>query len=78
MSRLSDAIAAGRFVVTAELLTVNSGGLAAVHRNFEPFEDYVDAVILTARSGRTTGRSLRAAAEQLSPRKLLGLILLDA
>jgi Mrp family chromosome partitioning ATPase len=41
-------------------------------------EDYVDAVILTARSGRTMGRSLRAAVEQLSPRKLLGVMLLDA
>ena len=47
MSRLSDAIAAGRFVVTAELLTVNSGGLAAVHNHLEPFEDYVDAVNAT-------------------------------
>lgn len=41
-------------------------------------EDSVDAVILTARSGRTLGRSLRAAVEQLSPRKLLGVMLLDA
>ena len=41
-------------------------------------EDYVDAIILTARSGRTLGRSLRAAVEQLSPRKLLGIMLLDA
>ena len=47
MSRLEEAIEAGRFVVTAELLTVNSGGLAAVHRNFEPFEDWVDAVNAT-------------------------------
>ncbi|MDX6426428.1 MAG: hypothetical protein QOD52_1833, partial [Gaiellaceae bacterium] len=29
MSRLEGAIDAGRFVVTAELLTVNSGGLDA-------------------------------------------------
>jgi Mrp family chromosome partitioning ATPase len=41
-------------------------------------EDYVDAVIVTARSGRTMGRSVRAAVEQLSQRKLLGVILLDA
>ncbi len=41
-------------------------------------EDYVDAVLLTARSGRTFGRSLRAAIEQLSPHKLLGVTLLDA
>ena len=47
MSRLEDALAAGRFVVTSELLTVNSGGLDAVHERFEPFEDYVDAVNAT-------------------------------
>ncbi|HEX3225748.1 MAG TPA: methylenetetrahydrofolate reductase [Gaiellaceae bacterium] len=47
MSRLEDAIAAGRFVVTAELLTVNAGGLDAVHERFEPFEDYVDATNAT-------------------------------
>jgi Mrp family chromosome partitioning ATPase len=41
-------------------------------------EDYVDAVIVTARSGRTMGRSVRAAVEQLSQRKLLGVVLLDA
>jgi methylenetetrahydrofolate reductase (NADPH) len=47
VSRLEDALAAGRFVVTAELLTVNAGGLAAVHERFEPFADYVDATNAT-------------------------------
>jgi methylenetetrahydrofolate reductase (NADPH) len=47
VSRLEDALAAGRFVVTAELLTVNAGGLDAVHERFEPFEDYVDATNAT-------------------------------
>ena len=47
MSRLEEAIAAGRFIVTAELLTVNSGGLAAVRHHFEPFEQFVDAVNAT-------------------------------
>ena len=47
MSRLETAIASGRFVLTAELLTVNSGGLDAVHALFEPYEDYVDAVNAT-------------------------------
>jgi Mrp family chromosome partitioning ATPase len=41
-------------------------------------EDYVDAVIVAARSGRTMGRSVRAAVEQLSQRKVLGVVLLDA
>jgi methylenetetrahydrofolate reductase (NADPH) len=47
VSRLEDALAAGRFVVTAELLTVNAGGLEAVHERFEPYEDYVDATNAT-------------------------------
>jgi methylenetetrahydrofolate reductase (NADPH) len=44
MSRLEDAIRAGRFVLTAELLTVDTGG---VYERFEPYEDYVDAVNAT-------------------------------
>jgi methylenetetrahydrofolate reductase (NADPH) len=47
MSRFADALAAGRFVVTSELLTVNSGGLDAVHERFVPFADYVDATNAT-------------------------------
>jgi methylenetetrahydrofolate reductase (NADPH) len=47
VSRLEQAIAAGRFVVTAELLTVNSGGLEAVRAHFRPYEDWVDAVNAT-------------------------------
>jgi len=39
VSRLEDAINAGRFVVTAELLTVNAGGLDAVHERFAPFRE---------------------------------------
>ncbi len=41
-------------------------------------EDYVDATILTCRSGQTLGRSLRSAIEQLSAHKLLGVALIDA
>jgi methylenetetrahydrofolate reductase (NADPH) len=47
VSRFEDAILAGRFVVTAELLTVDAGSLDVVHERFEPFEDYVDAVNAT-------------------------------
>jgi methylenetetrahydrofolate reductase (NADPH) len=47
MSHLEERIAAGTFVVTAELLTVNTGGLAAVRERFEPFEPWVDAVNAT-------------------------------
>jgi methylenetetrahydrofolate reductase (NADPH) len=47
VSRLEDAVAAGQFVVTAELLTVNSGGLEAVQERFAPYADWVDAVNAT-------------------------------
>jgi len=47
MSRLEDALAAGRFVVTSELLTVDSGGLDAVHERLAPFAGYVDATNAT-------------------------------
>src|SRR6267378_4833025 len=47
MSKLEDAIAGGRFVLTAELLTINSGGLDAVSERFEPYEPWVDAVNAT-------------------------------
>ena len=47
MSRLEDALAAGRFVVTAELLTVDAGGVDAVHERFAPYADYVDATNAT-------------------------------
>jgi methylenetetrahydrofolate reductase (NADPH) len=47
MSRLEEALAAGRFVVTSELLSVDSGGIEAVHERFAPFEDYVDATNAT-------------------------------
>src|SRR5437763_15508429 len=47
MSRLEEAIAEGRFVLTAELLTINAGGLDAVSERFEPYEPWVDAVNAT-------------------------------
>jgi methylenetetrahydrofolate reductase (NADPH) len=47
VSRFEAAIASGRFVLTAELLTVNSGGIAAVQRHLAPYEEYVDAVNAT-------------------------------
>ncbi len=47
MSRLEESIRAGRFVVTAELQTVDGGGLDAVRERVEPFADHVDAVNAT-------------------------------
>src|SRR3954471_17265648 len=47
MSRLDQAIDEGRFVLTAELLTIDGGGLEDVRERFAPFEDWVDAVNAT-------------------------------
>jgi methylenetetrahydrofolate reductase (NADPH) len=47
VSRLEDRLCTGGFVLTAELLTVNTGGLEAVHERFAPYEEYVDAVNAT-------------------------------
>jgi methylenetetrahydrofolate reductase (NADPH) len=47
VSKLEQRIGAGEFVLTAELLSVDTGGLDAVHERFAPFEEYVDAVNAT-------------------------------
>jgi methylenetetrahydrofolate reductase (NADPH) len=47
MSRLEEALAAGRLAITSELHAVDSGGLDAVHERFAPFADYVDATNAT-------------------------------
>jgi methylenetetrahydrofolate reductase (NADPH) len=47
VSRLENAVASGRFVVTAELHAVDAGGLDAVRERVEPFEEWVDAVNAT-------------------------------
>jgi methylenetetrahydrofolate reductase (NADPH) len=44
MSRLEEALAAGRFVVTSELLSVDTGG---VEEKFAPYEEFVDATNAT-------------------------------
>jgi len=70
MSRLEEALKRGRFVVTAELLTVNTGGLDAVRERFEPFELYVDAVNATDNTAARAHASPVAVAIAL---KLLGM-----
>jgi len=47
MSRLERAIAAGRFVVTAELQPVDAGDLEGVRKHFAPYADWVDAINVT-------------------------------
>lgn len=80
MSRLEDAIAAGRFVLTAELLTVNSGGLSKVHELFEPYEEYVDAVNATdntAAHAHASPLSVAIALQQLGMEPIMQLVCRD-
>jgi methylenetetrahydrofolate reductase (NADPH) len=80
VSRLEDAIAAGRFVVTAELLTVNSGGLPKVHELFAPYEEYVDAVNATdntAAHAHASPLSVAIALQQLGMEPIMQLVCRD-
>src|SRR5436190_16317456 len=80
MSRLEDAIRAGRFVVTAELLTVDAGGLDAVHERFAPFEDYVDAVNATdntAAHAHASPLAVAIALKQLDMEPVMQLVCRD-
>ena len=47
MSRLEEAIREGRFVVTAEMPTIDGGGLEEVRFQLEPMAPYLDAVNAT-------------------------------
>jgi methylenetetrahydrofolate reductase (NADPH) len=80
VSRLEDAIDAGRFVVTAELLTVNSGGLDAVHELFAPYEEYVDAVNATdntAAHAHASPLAVAIALQQLGMEPIMQLVCRD-
>jgi methylenetetrahydrofolate reductase (NADPH) len=47
MSRLEDRLIAGRFVVTAEMPTIDGGGYSEIQRQLAPMKDWVDAVNAT-------------------------------
>ena len=80
MSRIEDALAAGRFVVTAELLTVNSGGLPAVQHHFEPYAPFVDAVNATdntAAHAHASPLAIAIALQQLGMEPIMQLVCRD-
>ena len=80
MSRLEGAIDGGRFVVTAELLTVNTGGLDAVHTHFAPFEEWVDAVNATdntAAHAHASPLAVAIALKQLGMEPIMQLVCRD-
>jgi methylenetetrahydrofolate reductase (NADPH) len=80
VSRLADALRAGRFVVTAELLSVDSGGLGAVRERFAPYEAYVDAVNATdntAAHAHASALAVAIALERLGMEPVLQLVCRD-
>ena len=80
MSKLEAAIESGRFLVTAELLTVNTGGLPAVQYHFAPYEDYVDAVNATdntAAHAHASSLSVAIALKQLGMEPIMQLVCRD-
>src|SRR5579864_6720603 len=80
MSRLEDAIAAGQFILTAELLTVNTGGLDAVHERFAPYADWVDAVNATdntAAHAHASPLAVAIALQQLGMEPVMQLVCRD-
>ncbi|HLY87073.1 MAG TPA: methylenetetrahydrofolate reductase [Gaiellaceae bacterium] len=80
MSRLEEALSAGRFVVTSELLTVDSGGFDAVHERFAPFEALVDATNATdntAAHAHASPLAVAIALEQLGMEPIMQLVCRD-
>ncbi len=80
MSRLEAALREGRFVVTSELLTIDSGGLDAVHERFAPFADYVDATNATdntAAHAHASPLAVAIALKQLDMEPIMQLVCRD-
>jgi methylenetetrahydrofolate reductase (NADPH) len=80
MSRLEEAIAAGRFLVTAELLTIDAGGFEGVRERFEPYEDWVDAVNATdntAAHAHASPLAVAIALKQLGMEPVMQLVCRD-
>ena len=80
MSRLEERIDAGAFVVTAELRTVNAGGLDAIRERFEPYEEFVDAVNATdntAAHAHASPLAVAIALKQLGVEPVMQLVCRD-
>lgn len=80
MSRLEDALAAGRFVVTGELAVVDGGGLEAVRSRVAPIADWVDAVNATdntAAHAHASPVAIAIAMQQLGVEPIMQLVCRD-
>jgi len=80
MSRLKQAIEAGRFVITAELPAVDSGGRRRVREHLALFEAWVDAVNATdntAAHAHASPLAVAIALEQLGVEPVMQLVCRD-
>src|SRR3954470_2381240 len=68
MSRLEDALRAGRPALTAEMPTIDGGGVAEVERKLEPLGEWADAVNVTDNPGAHAHASSLAVALALHHR----------
>jgi methylenetetrahydrofolate reductase (NADPH) len=68
MSRLEDALLAGRPAITAEMPTIDGGGVAEVERKLEPLGEWADAVNVTDNPGAHAHASSLAVALALHHR----------
>ena len=80
MSRLEERLAAGDFVVTAEMPTIDGGGLDAVAFQLEPMAPYLDAANATdntAAHAHASPLSVALALQQLGMEPIMQLVCRD-
>ena len=80
MSRLEERLATGEFVVTAEMPTIDGGGLEAVRFQLEPMAPYLDAANATdntAAHAHASPLSVSIALQQLGTEPIMQLVCRD-
>jgi methylenetetrahydrofolate reductase (NADPH) len=80
MSRLEERLAAGVFVVTAEMPTIDAGGLEAVRAQLEPMAPYLDAANATdntAAHAHASPLAIAIALQQLGIEPIMQLVCRD-
>jgi methylenetetrahydrofolate reductase (NADPH) len=80
MSRLEEKLAAGQFVVTAEMPVIDGGGVDAVRAQLEPMAEYLDAVNATdntAAHAHASPLSVAIALQQLAMEPIMQLVCRD-
>jgi methylenetetrahydrofolate reductase (NADPH) len=80
MSRLADSLASDRLAITAELPSVDGGGMQELERHLEPLRDWVDAVNVTdntAAHAHASPLAVAIGARQLGVEPVMQLVCRD-